>query len=212
LLGALAIGGCPSYASSPEPDPQARVSKPRAVRLAAATPSQAPHADPTPTQLPSQPPKDPATDAAPRDLREPPKGASPAAARAFSRIPLAIHDGPPVGGIGQTGIHVDKIWLGSDYGKHGCEGKSDAFSVRAGEQVNVCFRAVHSRVEERVEVVWEKQSASTQRRRDLTIPPLHAYRTRAYLVLRGEYIGDWTVRILSEDQVELATASFTVMD
>lgn len=211
MLGALAIGGCQSYASSPETDELARPSKPPAVRLPSATASQAPHADPTPPA--PQPAKDPPiNEATPRDLREPPQGASPAAARAFSRIPLAIHDGPPVGGIGQTGIHVDKIWLGSAYGKQGCEGKSDAFSVRAGEQVNVCFRAVHSRVEEQVEVVWEKQSASTQRRRGLTIPPLHAYRTRAYLALRGEYIGDWTVRILSVDQVELAAASFTVVE
>ena len=146
-----------------------------------------------------------------RGPREVPGGTSSAAARAFARLPVAIHDGPPVGAIGQSGIHVDRIWLGSKATKQGCEGKGDRFSITSGDQVNVCFRVVHGRSEEDVDVVWEKDGY-VQRRRGVTIPALHAYRARAYLVLRGEYVGDWRVRIVSADGAEVAEARFTVVD
>ena len=50
------------------------------------------------------------------------------------------------------------------------------------------------------------------RRRSLPIPDLHAYRTRAYLVLRREYIGSWKARVLSVDGIQLASASFVVVE
>lgn len=145
-------------------------------------------------------------------LREPPPGTPPAIARVFRRLPLSVHDGPPVGGIGGSGIHVDKIWLGSRHGKQGCAGKADGFSIRGHDEVNVCFRVVHGRTGEDVDVIWEKDGDLAQRRRGVTIPPLHAYRTRAYLVLRNEYVGAWRVRVLSEDGVELASAAFNVVE
>ena len=151
---------------------------------------------------------DPAAAAGPRVA---PPDTPPAAARAFARIPVAIHDGPPVGAIAQSGLHVDKIWLGSRASKSGCEGKSDRFSVASGDEVHVCFRVVHSRIEEDIDVVWEREGYF-QRRRGVTIPPLHAYRGRAYLVLRGEYVGPWRVRILSADGAEVAAATFTIVD
>lgn len=147
-----------------------------------------------------------------RDIREVPEGTPPQIARVFRRLPLSIHDGPPLGGIGQSGVHVDKIWLGSRVGKNGCAGKSDGFSIAGGDEVNVCFRVVHGRMEEDVDVIWEKDGDLAQRRRGITIPPLHAYRSRSYLVLRGEYVGAWKVRILSSDQIELASATFTVVE
>jgi hypothetical protein len=146
---------------------------------------------------------------APGGPRAVPDGTPAANARAFQRIPVAIHDGAPVGGIGASGIHVDKIWLGSAYERDGCTGEGEKYSLARHRQVNVCFRVVHSRSEEGAEVLWEKDGEPF-RRRPVTIPDLHAYRTRAYLVLRPEYVGRWAARVLSADGVELASASFVV--
>jgi hypothetical protein len=140
-----------------------------------------------------------------------PAGTPAHVARVFQRLPVAIHDGPPLGGIGESGIHVDKIWLGSDYEKDGCAGEAAEFSLGRHSQVNVCFRVVHSRQEEDIHVEWVKDEVPL-RRRAVHIPDLHAYRSRAYLVLRREYLGRWQARVLSSDAVELARASFTVTE
>lgn len=140
-----------------------------------------------------------------------PAGTPPGIARVFERLPVAIHDEPPVGAVGATGIHVDKIWLGQAYEREGCTGEEERFSLTKHGQVNVCFRVVHSRVEESVDVRWEKDGAPF-RRRSVQIPELHAYRTRAYLVLRREYIGSWKARVLSVDGIELAARSFVVVE
>ena len=152
-----------------------------------------------------------AADAEPGDPRAVPEGTPVAIARVFQRLPVAIHDGPPLGGIGASGIHVDKIWLGTRYEKDGCADETASFSLASHSQVNVCFRAVHSRVEEFVEVEWVKDGAP-YRRRGVQIPDLHAYRSRAFLVLRREYIGAWQARVLSADGVVLATINFTVTE
>jgi hypothetical protein len=143
------------------------------------------------------------------DPRAVPPGTPTHIARVFQRLPVAIHDGPPLGAIGESAIHVDKIWLGSSYEKDGCAGEASTFSLAKHSQVNVCFRVVHSREEEAVEVEWVKDGAPFRRQR-VNIPDLHAYRSRAYLVLRREYLGSWQGRVLSADQAALATISFTV--
>lgn len=190
-----------------------------------AAPTPAPRSDPTPTpaaarelrlpaaHVPSATPVDEAVEPTPAagDPRAVPPGTPPAIARVFQRLPVAIHDGPPVGAIGASGIHVDKIWVGSRYERDGCTGESERFSLAKHDQVNVCFRVVHSRAEESVEVQWEKEGAPF-RRRAVQIPDLHAYRTRAYLVLRREYIGNWTARVRSSDGIELAAVSFAVTE
>jgi hypothetical protein len=172
---------------------------------------------PTAPDLPRDPPGDPGAppgaDAPPGagDPRAVPPGTPPAIARVFQRLPVAIHDGPPLGGIGATGIHVDKIWLGTSYEKDGCASETERFSLSRDSQVNVCFRVVHSRQEEAVEVEWVKDGA-VFRRRAVNIPDIHAYRSRAYLVLRREYIGAWQARVLSADGVALASVDFTVTE
>ena len=40
---------------------------------------------------------------------------------------------------------------------------------------------------------------------------MHAYRTRAYLKLRREYVGDWEVKVFSGDGAQLARYPFTVV-
>ncbi len=141
-----------------------------------------------------------------------PEGTPPHIARVFKRLPVSVRDGPPLGGIGASGIHVDQISLGSRYGRRGCTGKEDDFSIRGRDQVNVCFRVVHNRVDEAVTVVWEKDGDRVKRRRGIAIPGMHAYRSRAFLVLRSEYTARWTVRIYSEDGVELASTAFSVVE
>lgn len=163
-----------------------------------------------PTVAPEEP-EEPTEVARPAGPRTVPPGTPPAIARVFERLPVGIHDKPPVGAIGATGIHVDKIWVGHAYEREGCSGESEQFSLASHGQVNVCFRVVHSRTEESVEVRWEKDG-ELFRRRAVQIPDLHAYRTRAYLVLRREYIGNWKARVMSVDGMELAVASFDVVE
>lgn len=163
----------------------------------------------TPPQAIAEAPAEPTTAPQPSDPRAVPPGTPAHVARVFQRLPVAIHDGPPLGAIGETGIHVDKVWLGSSYERDGCAGETDAFSLAKHSQVNVCFRVVHSRAEEAVEVEWVKEGAPF-RRQAVKIPDLHAYRSRAYLVLRREYIGAWQARVLSADRAALATIAFTV--
>lgn len=189
--------------AAPSPSPG------REIRLPAAhVPTAAPEERAPEERAPEEPAPEPARPAGPRTV---PPGTPPAIARVFERLPVGIHDEPPVGAIGATGIHVDKIWLGQAYEREGCKGESERFSLAKHGQVNVCFRVVHSRVEESVDVLWEKDG-ELFRRRPVQIPDLHAYRTRAYLVLRREYIGNWRARVMSVDGMELAVASFVVVE
>lgn len=144
------------------------------------------------------------------DPREPPPGTPPEIAAVFRHLPVAPYDRPPVGGIGKSGIHIDHIAMGSQTKGATCSGKSDAFSVSQRERAAVCVRVVHPREKEELQVLWQKHDGST-RRSKMVVLPMHAYRTRGYLVLRSEYIGDWTVHILSSDGVELARHDFTVV-
>jgi hypothetical protein len=160
---------------------------------------------------PETPSEDDETAIEPRvDLRLPPAGTAPEYAEAFRRLPVGPGDGPPVGGVGKGGTHIDQISLGSAYGRGGCEGKLDDFSVSERDRVNVCVRVVHPREKEELVVLWQKDG-DTIRRGKLTIVPQHAYRTRAYLMLRGHYVGQWVVRIFSRDGVELAAHEFQVV-
>ncbi|HWB74215.1 MAG TPA: DUF2914 domain-containing protein [Nannocystaceae bacterium] len=144
------------------------------------------------------------------DPRTPPAGTPPEIAAVFVRLPVSPADLPPVGGVGATGVHVDRVEMGASYDKTGCGGVADRFSLAGIDRVNVCLRVVHPRQEETLSIVWSKNDNSTARRGKIAIKPLHAYRTRAYLVLRKEYVGDWTVRIMSADGVELASHAFTI--
>lgn len=144
------------------------------------------------------------------DLREPPPGTAPEHAEAFRRLPVAEGDGPPVGGVGEGGVHLDHISLGSAYDRGQCEGKLDDFSVAQRDRVNVCLRVVHPREKEEVVVLWQKDG-DTIRRGKVTIAAQHAYRTRAYLMLRGSYVGRWAVRVFSRAGVELASHEFQVV-
>lgn len=149
----------------------------------------------------------PRTDVDPRDRSVIPAGTSEDAIKAFIKLPVSIHDGPPLGGIGRTGIHIDAISTGAGVRNGTCLDEATSFSIAATKEVSVCFRVVHDRTEENVRVLWDKDGA-TVRRGSVRIRDLHAYKTRAYLELRAEYVGKWRVRIVSEDDVELAAHAF----
>jgi len=135
---------------------------------------------------------------------------APRAARAYAKLPKARSDGPPLSGVGASGIHVDRIGVGSAYADGDCDGEGSTFSVRGDGQAHVCFRIVHPRQAERVTVRWE-QDGKLVRRTMMKIPPQHAYRTRAGLGLRRAFIGQWTVRVVDDAGVELARADFDVV-
>lgn len=146
-----------------------------------------------------------------RGLRVAPPGTPPEIAATFARLPVSPADLPPIGGIGSSGVHVDRLEMGSAYDKGMCAGPIDGFSLAQTDVVNVCLRVVHPRVEELLSIVWQKNDGSTARRGKIAVKPLHAYRTRAYLMLRKEYVGDWTVKILSPEGVELAAHGFSIV-
>jgi hypothetical protein len=161
---------------------------------------------------PSKPAR-PAGKVDPRDPSLIPPGTPEENAKAFIKLPESIHDGPPIGGIGRSGIHIDAISTSRGRNNTDCDQPTESFSIGVAKYVNVCFRAVHPREQETLRVIWEKDGKITRRGR-VRIPELHAYTTRAYLLLRPEYIGDWRVRIVpdGEDEIDLAVAEFVITE
>jgi hypothetical protein len=204
--------------TQPTPTEDAAAVEPPVVPPTADAPAQpAPKAALEPVPVAPKAPEPPAAakPAAPErasaNPRTPPPGTPAETAAIFAKLPVSPADLPPVGGIGRSGIHVDRIEMGSAYEKGLCAGLPDKFSLAKLERVNVCLRVVHLREEEVVSIVWQKNDLGTARRGKIAIKPMHAYRTRAYLVLRKEYVGDWTVRIMSSEGVELAAHRFTIV-
>jgi hypothetical protein len=174
--------------------------------------------------VPEEPPPDPdpakeapAKEAIPKpsdssgDPRAVPAGTPPEIAKVFEDLPATPTDRPPVGKVGKSGIHIDRISMGTEYKSGRCGGQPDGFSISKRQRANVCFRVVHDRQEEEVRVLWQRDGG-TMRRSKLKVPAAHAYRTRAFLVLRKEYAGRWTVRIMSADGIELAAHAFSVVE
>jgi hypothetical protein len=150
----------------------------------------------------------------PRDPSLIPPGTPAENAKAFSKLPVAPSDGPPLAGIGRTGIHVDQIAMGEGRDNTGCEQPSRQFSASGTEFINVCFRVIHPRSPETLRVFWEKDGATTRRGKVRIPEGLHAYKTRAYLQVRPEYVGSWRVRIVPEDEetIDLAVAEFEIVE
>lgn len=136
-------------------------------------------------------------------------GMDPDAAKAFVQVPRASSDLPPVSHVGRSGIHVDRIGMGTAYERGICDGEGATFSVRSSAQAHVCFRVVHRRTPETVTVRWERDGRLVKRTR-VKIPADHAYRTRAGLGLRQAFTGHWVVRVVDDNGVELAATEFDV--
>ncbi|MEM6294280.1 MAG: DUF2914 domain-containing protein [Myxococcota bacterium] len=218
-IGVAAMGG-------PEASPASDASATKAAVAPVAAPAAAPVVAPSDAKPPADaalattkpPPTEdvpPAADAKPpaadpnRDPREPPPGTPPDIAAVFKKIPVSPADRAPVGGVGKTGVHVDDVAMGSGYARSRCTGDGTTFSVGNDGLANVCIRVVHQRQKEELTVIWQKHEGNA-RRGKIVVKPAHAYRTRAYLKLRSEYVGDWTVKIMSTDGVELAAHDFSI--
>jgi hypothetical protein len=143
------------------------------------------------------------------DIRRAPAGASETAAAAFARIPKARDDRAPLGGIADTGLHVDRLSLGTEFDRGECRGSKTGFSTATHDYVHFCFRVVHPRQVEYVLVKWER-GGSVERRAWVRIPDDHAYRTRAGLSLRKAEPGGWVVRVESATGTELASTKFEI--
>lgn len=139
-----------------------------------------------------------------------PEGTPEDNAKALRKLPHSPHDRGPVGGVGKLGLHIDRITMGTTYDDGACSGPVGKFSIGADHTTNVCFRAVHPRERQTVIVRWE-QGGKLRRRTFVKIGDSHGYRTRAALNLRRSYAGQWTVRIMSTDGIELASQSFEVL-
>ncbi len=128
---------------------------------------------------------------------------------ALRSLPKSSRDRPPLNGVGVSGIHIDRLDLGSAYDDGMCQGNNRSYSEASVKAVNVCFRVVHRRQTERVLVKWSKNGRLV-RRAWIVIPAAHAYRTRAGLRLRDSHVGSWTVTVESSDGVVLASGDFKV--
>lgn len=152
----------------------------------------------------------------PRDPSLLPPGTSAEATKAFTRMPVSLSDGAPLGGVGRSGIHIDMLDLGgsSERENTGCDTPTASFSVASTGFVNVCIRAVHNRQEELLFIIWEKDGKVARRGKVKISEKSHAYPTRAYLQIRPEYVGSWRVRIVPEGETDtvLASAEFQISD
>jgi len=138
-----------------------------------------------------------------------PPGSPSAGVAALRKLPKSDRDRPPLRGVGVSGIHLDRLDLGSAYDDGVCQGSNRSYAASATKAVHVCFRAVHRRQTERVLVKWSKNGRLV-RRAWVVIPAAHAYRTRAGLRLRDSHVGSWTVTVESSDGIVLASDGFKV--
>ncbi|TPV93664.1 MAG: DUF2914 domain-containing protein [Myxococcales bacterium FL481] len=131
--------------------------------------------------------------------------------RATAKLPVSPRDRAPIGPIGASGIHLDRLTLATQDAAGKCALSTSEFVAGRDEWATVCFRIVHARQAERVTVLWE-HNGQVQRRARIHVPATHAHNTRARMRLWKKTIkpGTWTVRIVSDDNVELAMRTFEV--
>ncbi len=188
------------------PSPPQRLSS--AIPMASPVPTPGPRAPITDAQVP-QAPGPRLSRPLNRRGRAVPPGTQFNNANAFVKIPRGPRDRAPLEGIGVSGIHIDRLDLGTSYDRGVCQGPRRSFSATQEKTVQVCFRAVHQRQSERVLVRWSKNGRLV-RRAWIVIPAAHAYRTRAGLRLRDASVGSWAVSVESADGVVLARSDFKV--
>lgn len=166
-----------------------------------------PTPDAEPEALPEPDPADEVIDLPPAQRIVPPATLA-SNARAFRRIPVVEGDLEPLGGVGEYGVHIDRIETGREVDHGHCESKTASFE--GGEETaNVCFRVLHRREQQRLTALWE-HNGHVVRRTMLTVPKQRAFWTRASVRMREDQTGPWIVRVVSDDGVELARTTFSV--
>lgn len=139
-----------------------------------------------------------------------PAGTPDANAAAFISLPLSKRDKAPVAGIGASGIHLDELVVGQGWLDSRCEQPRTLFDANAaGERVNVCFRVVHPKLDERVSVEWSL-AGKLRTTTSVGVTASHAYLTRAWLPVGPSRAGAWTATVKSEDGVVLGEVAFEI--
>jgi hypothetical protein len=177
----------PTTAVAPEPEPPPE-------------PEAAPEAAPTPTIAKSGDPRDPSLV---------PAGTPAANAKAFAKLPAVKGDGPPVGGIGPNGIHIDTLEVGKGWERSKCDQVSSVFTAGVDEKVNVCMRVVHPREEVELTIVWEHEGKVAQRSKE-SVQAIHAYLTRGWLPVKSERKGKWKASVQASDGTVLGEVNFEI--
>jgi hypothetical protein len=151
---------------------------------------------------------------APTDIRGDeviPPGTAERNAAAFRKLPVQTGDGPPIGGIGSGGIHLDELEVGHGWAKSRCSERSHEFTIGQQDRVNVCMRVVHERgTTTELALEWLRNGRQA-RRSKVSIGDMHALLTRAYLPISAGYEGEWQARIVAVDGTVIGEVSFTVV-
>ena len=129
---------------------------------------------------------------------------------AFLEIPVGKGDKPPVGGVGPNGIHLSEFMVGRGWTKSRCDEAASSFSIGTDDRANVCMRVVHTAGDEsQLTIKWTKEGRPPKRTK-MTVKPIRAYLTRAYLPLKSYTKGAWTATVEASDGTVLAEGKFTV--
>lgn len=179
----------PTTAIAPEPEPPVEPEPP---------------AEPTPTPTPTT-----AKSGNPRDPSVIPAGTPAANIKAFNKLPVVEGDGPPLGGIGVNGIHIDQLEVGKGWESSKCDLVGNVFTAGVDEKVNVCMRVIHPREEQELTIVWSRDGKVAQRSK-VAVKAIRAYLTRGWLPVKTERIGKWTASIQTADGTVLGEATFEI--
>lgn len=132
-------------------------------------------------------------------------------AAAFRKLAVLPGDGPPLGGIGAGGIHLDELEVGHGWVKSRCSERADVFTIGVQDRVNVCMRVVHERgTATELGIEWLREGRQA-RRSKVSIGDMHALLTRAYLPISAGYEGEWQARVVAVDGTVIGEVSFRVV-
>lgn len=192
----------------PEPEADPNAVPPEAETGEAEAQPEA-EAEPEAVEAPAEPAPKPASTDNPRDPALVPPGTPAANAKAFSKLAVAKGDGPPIGGIGPNGIHIDALEVGKGWEKSRCDQVGSSFTAGVDEKVNVCMRVIHPREEEELTISWERDGKVAQRSK-VSVKAIHAYLTRGWLPVKQERVGKWKAVIKASDGTVLGEANFEI--
>jgi hypothetical protein len=172
--------------------------------------AEAPPAEPEPAPTPAPIVAPSATKADnPRDPSHIPAGTPAANAKAFAKLPVGKGDGPPVGGIGPNGIHLDVLEIGKGWHNSKCDLVGSSFTAGVDDKVNICMRVIHPREDEELTIFWEREGKLNQRS-TVVVKPIRAYLTRGWLPVTSERVGKWKASIKTADGTVLGEVSFEI--
>jgi hypothetical protein len=140
---------------------------------------------------------------------------------AESSLPAAAPPQAPAAPVAETekkppasaSVRVESILTGASYVNHTCPERASEFSVKAHRHVNVCIQMAPATQpsSELVKVLWER-NGTVHGETSIRIATRHTrVRTRVRFGLHLRRLGDWSVRLVSHNGVELARSTFHVV-